>query len=154
MQSLLAFGLIAVGNSCKQDVLRDPPPTTSIFVYNNLTEAVVRIEGYDGDEIKAVWTIEPGGTLSQVDKEGVASGYETIALSSCEQLRVAFDDVKEMKFRQFNTNDPSTWNQSFDLYGNLTFYRMDSWMEHGEWFVNYTYDFTQEMMDAAEPIVK
>lgn len=114
---------------------------THELIFRNSTGVTVKLESYDGDELKALWTIEPG-TLKQTWTSNNGGGWGEATIRSYGKVRVVFGDTKELWSDQLELNTP------YNLYNpdNYTIIKYSNTLSQ------YVYEINEAMMNTATAI--
>ncbi len=116
---------------------------TQELIFYNRTGVTVKLESYDGDELKALWTIEPHQlTMKQTWTSDNGGGWGEVTIRSYGKVRVVFGGTKEL------WSDRGTLNTPHNLYNpdNCTI------IKYSHTHSQYVYEIDEGMMNAASAI--
>lgn len=116
---------------------------TDELIFRNSTDVPVRLESYDGDAMKALWTVEPGTTLKQTVTSDEGGGWGESTIRSYGKLRVVFGDEREL------WSDVATPDTPYNMYNSANC----EIISYSNTLRQYFYELDAEMMNAATPIV-
>ncbi len=116
---------------------------TQELIFYNRTGVTVKLESYDGDELKALWTIEPEQlTMIQTWTSDNGGGWGEVTIRSYEKVRIVFGGTKELWSDRLKLNTP------YNLYNpdNCTI------IKYSHTHSQYVYEIDEAMMNAATAI--